>query len=65
MATLPNVPVNSAITVGVLAATGLFAYSMNLRTKIESQIHENYRHAKLIDAGVQPETTPLKLAKDA
>jgi hypothetical protein len=65
MATLPNIPANSAITLGVLAGVGLVAYTQTLRTKVESQIHENYRSFKLIDAGLQPETTPLKLAKDA
>jgi len=65
MATLPNTPVNSALMVGVLAATGLIAYQSTLRTKIEAQVHENYRHFKLVDAGFQPETVPLKLAKEA
>jgi hypothetical protein len=55
MATLPNIPVNSAITVGVLAVTGLVAYQQTLRTKIESQIHANYRAFKAIDAGLEPE----------
>lgn len=65
MATLPNIPVTSATVVGAIAAMGLIAYQQTLRTKIESQVHENYRQMKLIDAGMQPETTPLKLAKDA
>jgi hypothetical protein len=65
MATLPNTPVNTAVTLGAIAVMGLIAYQQTLRTKIESQIHENYRHAKLVDAGVQPETVPLKLAKEA
>jgi hypothetical protein len=63
MATLPNIPVNSAITVGALAAMGLIAYQQTLRTKIESQIHANYRSFKAIDAGVTEETTPLSIAK--
>lgn len=64
MATLPNIPVNSAVTFGALAAMGLIAYSQTLRTKIESQVHENYRHFKLIDAGIAPETTQtLSVAK--
>lgn len=63
MATVPNIPVNSAATVGVLAGIALIGYTATLRHKLDSQIHENYRHAKLVDAGVQPETTPLKLAQ--
>ena len=63
MATLPNIPVNSAVTVGVIAGFGLIAYTATLRQKLDSQIHENYRHAKLVDAGVQPETTKLAVAQ--
>lgn len=65
MATLPNIPVNSAITVGTLAAMGVLAYTATLRNKLDAQIHENYNRAKMIDAGMTPETTQLKLAKDA
>jgi hypothetical protein len=53
MATLPDVPQNTIITIGVLAVTGLLAYQHTLRTQIESQIHENYRHAKVVDAELQ------------
>lgn len=63
MAALPNIPANSAFTVGILAALTVVTYSINQRTKIDSQIHQNYHHAKLIDAGMQPETTPISLAK--
>jgi hypothetical protein len=63
MATLPNIPANSAVTVGVIAGLAVVTYSIKLRAQLDSQIHENYRHAKLIDAGMQPETTPLTLAK--
>jgi hypothetical protein len=56
MATLPTTPVNTAVAVGTLAAMGLIAYTQTLRTRIESQIHANYRDFKLIDAGVVPET---------
>jgi hypothetical protein len=64
MATLPNTPVNTAATVGVLAGIALIGYTATLRHKLDAQIHENYRHAKLVDAGMQPETTKLKIAKD-
>jgi hypothetical protein len=63
MATLPNIPANSAFTVGALAALTVVAYSIKLRTQIDSQVHQNYHHAKLIDAGMQPETTPISLTK--
>lgn len=63
MATLPNIPVNTATVIGGVAALGLIAYQSTLRTRIESQIHENYRHAKLVDAGMQPETTKLAVAQ--
>ena len=64
MATLPDVPQNTILAIGVLAGAGLVAFVNHNKTRIESQIHENYRHAKLVDAGVQPETTKLKIAKD-
>lgn len=63
MATLPNIPVNSAATVGALAVLGVVAYTATLRHRLDSQIHENYRHAKLVDAGMQPETTKLAVAQ--
>lgn len=63
MATLPNIPVNSAITFGTMVVVGLVAYQSKLRTEIESQIHRNYMDMKLVDAGVTPETTQLKLTK--
>lgn len=65
MATLPNIPVNTAVTIGALAVTGLVAFQQKLRNNIESQIHENYRSFKLIDAGVMPETPKLKIAKES
>lgn len=65
MATLPNIPVNSALTVGVLAGAGLIGFAAHLRHKLDSQIHENYRSFKLIEAGVVPETPQLKLAKES
>lgn len=64
MATLPEIPVNSAAVIGGIAALGLIAYQCKLRTTIESQVHANYRDFKLIDAGIAPETkTPLKIAE--
>jgi uncharacterized membrane protein YebE (DUF533 family) len=63
MATLPNIPVNTATVIGGIAAMGLIAYQATLRTKIESQVHANYRDFKLIDAGVTPETTKLSVAQ--
>lgn len=63
MATLPTTPTSTAIAVGAVAAMGLIAYTQTLRTKIESQIHENYRQFKFVDSGVLPEeTTKIKLA---
>jgi hypothetical protein len=64
MATLPDVPQNTILALGVLAGAGLVAFTTHTRAKIDSQVHENYRHAKLVDAGMQPETTKLKIAKD-
>jgi uncharacterized membrane protein YebE (DUF533 family) len=63
MATLPNIPVNTATVIGGLAAMGLIAYQQTLRTKIESQVHANYRDFKFVDAGVQPETAQLSVAQ--
>jgi hypothetical protein len=57
MATLPNIPVNSATVIGGLAALALIGYQATLRTKIESQVHANYRDFKLIDAGMHPQET--------
>lgn len=65
MATLPNIPVNSAATVGALAVLGVVAYTATLRHKLDAQIHENYNRAKMIDEGMQPETQQLKLAKES
>jgi hypothetical protein len=55
MATLPNIPVNSATVIGGLAGLALLGYQFTLRTRIESQIHANYRDFKLIDAGMHPQ----------
>jgi hypothetical protein len=55
MATLPDTPVNTALTLGAVAAMGLIAYTQKLRNKIEVQVHDNYRHAKVVDAGLMPE----------
>lgn len=58
MATLPDVPSNTIVTVAVLVAGGLVAFSTHQRTKIESQIHENYRQAKVVDANVHAGPIP-------
>jgi hypothetical protein len=63
MASMPDMPINSAATVGVLAVIGLVAFQQHLRTRVETQIHENYRSFKLIDAGIVPETPSLKIAQ--
>ena len=56
VATLPDVPQNTIVAIAVLAGTGLAAFSAHNRTKIESQIHDNYRHAKVVDANVNSGT---------
>jgi hypothetical protein len=53
MASLPDVPQNTIVAIGVLAGAGLVALVNHNKTKIDSQIHENYRHAKVVDANVQ------------
>lgn len=50
---LPDVPQNTIVAIGVLAGAGLVAFVNHNKTKIESQIHENYRHAKVVDANIQ------------
>lgn len=60
MFNLPNTPVNTAITFGTLGVLGLIAYTQKLRTSLDSQNLQNYRHAKEIDAGIKPET-PVSL----
>lgn len=59
---LPDTPVNTAITVGVIGALGLIAYTQKLRTALDSQNLDNYRQAKMVDAGMQPET-PVSLTE--
>ncbi len=50
MATLPDVPQNTIVAIGILAGTGLVALHTLTRAKLDSQIHENYRQAKVVDA---------------
>jgi hypothetical protein len=50
MATLPDVPQNTIVAIAVVAGAGLVAFVNHNKTKIESQIHDNYRHAKIVDA---------------
>jgi hypothetical protein len=63
MANLPDTPLNTAIVLGSFAVMGLVAYSQKLRTGLDSQNLENYRHAKVVDAGLQPEA-PVTLHKE-
>lgn len=60
MASLPDTPLNTAITLGGFAVLGLIGYTQTLRAKNESQIHDNYRHAKVVDAELQA-GTPINL----
>lgn len=53
MASLPETPVNTALTLGALAGLGLIAYTQKLRTKISAQVHDNYRAFKAMDTEVQ------------
>lgn len=53
MATLPDVPPNTIIAIAVVAGTGIAALNAHLRSKLDTQIHDNYRHAKVVDANVQ------------
>jgi hypothetical protein len=57
VATLPDVPQNTIVAIAVLAGTGLVAFSTHHRAKLDSQIHENYRHAKVVDANVHAGTS--------
>lgn len=52
MATLPDVPANTVVTVGLFIAGGLVALNTHLRTKVDLTVHENYRQAKVVDANV-------------
>jgi hypothetical protein len=60
MATLPDTPVNTALTLGAIAVVGLIGYTQKLRTTLSSQTLENYRHAKVVDAELQA-GTPVTL----
>lgn len=52
MATLPDVPSNTIIAVAVIAGTGIAALNAHYRSKLDTQIHDNIRHAKVVDANV-------------
>lgn len=52
MANLPDVPTNTIIAIGVVAATGVAALNATLRSRLDHQIHDNIRHAKVVDANV-------------
>lgn len=53
MANLPDTPVNTALTIGALAALGLIGYTQTLRAKVDTKVHENYRQFKAMDTDVQ------------
>jgi hypothetical protein len=52
MAALPDVPQNTIVAIAVVAGAGLVAYVNHNKTKVETQIHDNYRHAKTVDANI-------------
>ncbi len=52
MATLPDVPPNTIIAIAVVAGTGLAALNATLRSKLDTQIHDNVRHATVVAANV-------------
>ena len=52
MATLPDVPANTVVTVALFIAGGLVALNTHMRTKVDLTVHENYRQAKIVDANV-------------
>lgn len=59
MATLPDVPSNTIIAVAVIAGTGLAALNAHYRSRLDTQIHDNIRHAKVVDANVYaPSSVP-------
>lgn len=58
MATLPDVPSNTILAIGVLAGTGILALNAHYRSKLDTQIHDNIRHAKVVDANVHAGPIP-------
>lgn len=67
MANLPDLPSNTVVAIALVSGAGLMAYNAHQRMKIERQIHDNYRHAKEVDAGahigpkspsIRPEHSP-------
>lgn len=53
MANLPDTPVNTALTIGTLAAFGLIGFVTHNKTKLDSQNLANYREFKAMDTDVQ------------
>lgn len=53
MANLPDTPVNTALTIGGLAALGLIGFVSHNKTKLDSQNLDNYRQFKAMDTDVQ------------
>jgi hypothetical protein len=64
MATLPDTPVNTALTIGTLAAMGLVAFVTHNKTKLDSQVHENYRSFKEMDTEVTLDRKPTASSSD-
>lgn len=62
MANLPDLPSNTVVAIALVAGAGLMAYNTRQRMKIERQIHDNYRHAKIVDANVHagPSTPSIR-----
>lgn len=67
MASLPETPVNTALTIGAVVGMALIGYTQTLRTKTERQVHDNYRAFKAMDTEVQagPVMTMPLLEKQA
>lgn len=62
MFNLPETPANTAITIGVVGTIALAGYCVKKKQQLESQIHDNYRQAKTVDADSQE--TMLKILKE-
>lgn len=63
-ASLPDVPQNTIVAIGILAATGLVALVNHNKTKVDLTVHDNYRHAKNVDANVAGAATVTPLHQD-
>jgi hypothetical protein len=68
MATLPIIPVPTALTIGGLAVTGLVGFVAHTRTKLESQVHDNARAvnqllAEIAGGNTRPTALPTRSAQ--